>query len=296
MQDLEPRGQCAELRARDAGELGDALAEHEHLGLGAVADVVGDQLADAPHPRLHRPGRVVGGLHGGDEAQVLVELEDQGIGVLLHGGRRVEDPGHGAQPLGGGRRDTHPGGHQGGHLARQGHQRHVVQGGEAQGRQLRGQLATTELAELVARGAPGLKVALLGAHPAVDLLDPLPGRSVHRLDPHRQVPLAQRHDGGKDPVVQAVHGTVGDVPAGWAPSLQIVPDETEQTRRHVQVTNDVVRSPDETLARVTRQRIERPVCVLNDAFEIRGGKEDVLRIEQTLVTDLRLHGAFLQSE
>ena len=101
---------------------------------------------------------------------------------------------------------------------------------------------------------------------------------------------------GEDPIVQAVHGTVGDVAAGRAPGLQIVPDEPEQTRRHVQVTNDVVRSPDETLTRVTRQRIERPVRVLDNAFEIRGGKENVLRIEQTLVTDLRLHGAFLQGE
>ena len=241
-----------QLGARDAGELGDALTEHEHLGLGAVADVVGDELADAPHSRLHRPGRVVGGLHGGDEAQVLVELEDQGVGVLLHGGHRIEDPGHGAQSLGGGRRDAHPGGDQGGHLTRQGHQGHVVQGGEAQGRQLRGQLTAAELTELVARGTPGLKVALLGAHPAVGLLDPVPGRSVHRLDPHRQEALAQRHDGGEDPVVQAVHGTVGDVAAGGAPGLQVVPDEAEQTRRHVQVTNDVVRSPDETLARVAR--------------------------------------------
>ena len=150
VQDLEPRGQSVQLGTRDAGELGDALAEHEHLGLGAVADVVGDQLADAPHPRLHRPGRVVGGLHGGDEPQVLIELEDQGIGVLLHGGHRVEDPGHGTQALGGGRRDAHPGGDQGGHLTRQGRQGHVVQGGEAQGRQLRGQLTATELTELVA--------------------------------------------------------------------------------------------------------------------------------------------------
>ena len=216
VQDLQTRGQPGQLRARGPGELGDALSEHLRLGLGAVAGVVGDQLTDAPHPHLHRPDRAVGGLHGGDEAQVLVELEDQGVGVLLHGCHRVEDPGHSAQALGSGRRDAHPGADQGGHLARQSRQGHVVQGGEAQGRQLRGQLATAELTELVARGAPGLEVALLGAHPTVGLLDLVPGLGVHRLDPHREIPLTQRHDRGEDPVVQTVHRTVGDIAASRA--------------------------------------------------------------------------------
>ena len=184
MQDLQARGQSGQLRSRGPCELGDALGEHLRLGLGAVAGVVGDQLTDATHPRLHRPSGVVSGLHGGDEAQVLVELEDQGVGVLLHGGHRVEDPGHGTQALGSDRRDAHPGVDQGGHLTRQGRQRHVVQRGEAQGRQLRGQLATTELAELVARGAPRLEIALLATHPTVGLLDLVPGHGVHRFDPH----------------------------------------------------------------------------------------------------------------
>ena len=149
---------------------------------------------------------------------------------------------------------------------------------------------TAELTELVARGAPGLEVALLGAHPAVGLLDLVPGLGVHRLDPHREIPLTQRHDRGEDPVVQAVHRTVGDIAASRALGLQIVPDEAEEAGRHIQVPNDVVRSPDETLTRVARQRIEGPVGVLNNTFQVRGGKEDVLWIEQTLVPDLRFHG------
>jgi len=84
---------------------------------------------------------------GGVPMYVEEDVDDEKADLHLSKGCNTLN---GAQALGGGRRDAHPGGDQGGHLTRQGRQGHVVQGGEAQGRQLRGQLTATELTELVA--------------------------------------------------------------------------------------------------------------------------------------------------
>ena len=107
------------------------------------------------------------------------------------------------------------------------------------------------------------------AHATVDLADRGEGILVERLGAHRDVTVLDGGHSCEDPVVEPVTSAVEHVGAHRPPGLQVVPHELEDTRRHVVMANDVVRSTDHLLARVACQEEEGPVRVADDALEVR---------------------------
>ena len=280
-------GQSAQRGCGGSGQLDDLRGQR----IRPVHDIEGAPAHD-PAEGLgtigHVEKRALGVRQRGQQPQVLLELEDEQVGVLLDMADDRQDLGHGTGDRRWGRY-AHARGDQGGDLAGQLRQRHRMERGDADGAELARQVVRTVVADLAPRGAARGHLTLLGAHGAVDLLRGLLSSGVERLGAHREISAADRHDRGENTVVEAVRRAIDHVGAHRQTGLKIVPHEPEDARGHIQVPDDVVGRFDEPIAAVARQAVESAVGPQNDALVIGCREEDVVRFEEPLIPDLRLH-------
>jgi hypothetical protein len=135
-------------------------------------------------------------------------------------------------------------------------------------------------------GASGgaLDPALGGAQLRIHRLDDAEDLAV-RLDPHREVAVADRHDHREHPVVAAVLGPVLDVGGHGLVALEVVPQQAERAPRRVEVADDVVRLADQLLARVGADADEDAVARGDDPLAVGRREEELVGPELALVLE-----------
>ena len=244
-------------------------------GAGGVPDRVPQARAQPAQAR-----REVVDLRGAASEQrhdpgALVEQRDLPGRQRLDAVHLVQDDGDG--PLGvGPLRDVDAGGHEGGDLGGQGLAGEVDGVAEAQ------RVEFGQQRRVPGRGglAPGRSAVrrgpLDGAHAPVGGLDLIAPPREHGQGAHGEVAVAGGDDRGEDAVEAAVGGAVGDVGAGRAALLEVLPDGAEEAGGHGLVAHGAVGAPHEGAARVPGQAHEDGVGPADAPPGVRGGEEQLV--------------------
>ena len=244
-------------------------------GAGGVPDRVPQARAQPAQAR-----REVVDLRGAAPEQrhdpgALVEQRDLPGRQRLDAVHLVQDDGDG--PLGvGPLRDVDAGGHEGGDLGGQGLT------GEGDGVAEAQRVEFGQQRRVPGRGglAPGRSAVrrgpLDGANAPVGGLDLIAPPREHGQGAHGEVAVAGGDDRGEDAVEAAVGGAVGDVGAGRAALLEVLPDGAEEAGGHGLVAHDAVGAPHEGAARVPGQAHEDGVGPADAPPGVRGGEEQLV--------------------